>query len=335
MQLIKPGTRIDFVGQSRTCGLVSIALVCLSVVLMFFPGFNFGIDFAGGTVLEVRVPQEAGAVDEGRVREAVSSAGYPDSVIVRIDPPEEYPEDRAFRINVAVSEEESRGLAAELVDGLSKEFSAEVVPQLIESIGPRVGKELRRAGVGALLLSWALILIYIWFRFDLRYAPGAVAALIHDVLITAGVFVALGLEFNLQVLAALLVVIGYSLNDTIVIYDRIRENLEERGTTHLEDVVNQSINQTLSRTLLTSLTTLIVVMALLVLGGPVLGDFALALLIGVTVGTYSTIYVASALLIFLERRYGTATSPARVQAKPQEAGPKQGRPKKGKGKAKA
>ena len=151
-----------------------------------------------------------------------------------------------------------------------------------------------------------MILLYVWFRFDLRYAPGAVIALVHDVLITAGVFVALGLEFNLQVLAALLVVIGYSLNDTIVIYDRIRENLEMRGTTHLQDVVNQSVNQTLSRTLLTSLTTLIVVISLFVLGGPVIHDFALAMLIGVTVGTYSTIYVASALLIVLERRYGSA-----------------------------
>jgi preprotein translocase subunit SecF len=130
-----------------------------------------------------------------------------------------------------------------------------------------------------------------------------VAALIHDVIITAGVFVALGWEFNLQVLAALLVVVGYSLNDTIVIYDRIRENLSLRGATHLEDVVNQSINQTLSRTLLTSATTLSVVAAILILGGPVLRDFAAALLLGVTVGTYSTIYVASTLLIFLERRY--------------------------------
>ena len=193
------------------------------------------------------------------------------------------------------------------MNGLSGALGHAVDPQRIESIGPRVGGELRLAGVQALLLAWGLILLYIWFRFDLRYAPGAVAALVHDVVITAGVFVLLGWEFNLQVLAALLVVIGYSLNDTIVIYDRIRENLELRGSTHLEDVVNQSINQTLSRTLLTSLTTLMVVTALLVLGGPVIRDFALALMIGVTVGTYSTIYVASALLIRLERYY---TKPA-------------------------
>ena len=164
---------------------------------------------------------------------------------------------------------------------------------------------MRQAGFSSIAIACFLILLYTWARFDLRYAPGAVLALLHDVLITAGVFVVFGLEFNLQVLAAVLVVIGYSLNDTIVIYDRIRENLELRGTTHLEDVVNQSINQTLSRTLLTSLTTLVVVGALLLFGGPVIRDFALAMMIGVSVGTYSTIYVASSLLILIER-YNTA-----------------------------
>jgi len=319
MQLIQPGTQINFVGKTRVFGLTSAIMVCASIVLMFVPGFNFGIDFKGGTVVEVRVPEAAGPVDEGRVRRAASSMGFSDAVIVRIGPRE----DRAFRINVAVSEEQSKDLAVRIVEGLAQELGVPVTPQRIESIGPRVGQELRLAGLGALLLSWLLILIYIWFRFDLRYAPGAVAALVHDVLITSGVFLALGMEFNLQVLAALLVVVGYSLNDTIVIYDRIRENLAERGTTHLEDVVNQSINQTLSRTLLTSLTTLLVVVCLLFLGGPVLRDFAFALVIGVTVGTYSTVYVASGLLIFLERRFGTAQTPARRS------------PKGAKGKAKA
>ena len=319
MQLIKAGTQIDFVGQSRVCGLLSITLVLVSIVLMFVPGFKLGIDFKGGTVVEVKVPAEAGPVDEGRVRQAASAIGFTDAVIVRIGPPE----DRGFRINVAVSEEQSKDLATRIVEGLSEQIGVPVAPQRIESVGPRVGRELRLAGLGALLLSWGLILIYIWFRFDLRYAPGAVAALVHDVLITTGVFLALGLEFNLQVLAALLVVIGYSLNDTIVIYDRIRENLEERGATHLEDVVNQSINQTLSRTLLTSLTTMMVVVSLILLGGPVLRDFAFALLIGIMVGTYSTIYVASALLILMERRFGQSATPTR------------GHPKGAKAKAKA
>jgi preprotein translocase subunit SecF len=316
MELIRAGTNINFVGQSRLFGYLSIGLVLLSALLMLTSEWNLGIDFAGGTVIQIQVPEEAGPVYEGTVRQAMDAIGYPNAVIVRFGPAEE----RGFRINIRASQEENRDLSVQVLEGLSTTLGVKVIEQRIESIGPRVGQELRRAGFGALALSWLLILIYIWFRFDLRYAPGAVAALIHDVMITAGIFVALGLEFNLQVLAALLVVIGYSLNDTIVIYDRIRENLELRGTTHLEDVVNQSVNQTLSRTLLTSLTTLLVVSALLLFGGPVLRDFALALMIGVSVGTYSTIYVASALLIFLERRFGTVpvTQPQKKQKQPRQ-----------------
>ncbi len=302
MELVRPGTQINFVGQSRRFSVVSAAVCAAVLLLMLVRGFNLGIDFAGGTLVQVGIPDAVGAVDEGRVRGAASDAGFPDAVVMRFGAEEE----RAFLISLPISEEESKNLTLTVVNGLSEALGQKVEVQRIESIGPRVGGELRQAGIGALLLSWALILIYIWFRFDLRYAPGAVVALIHDVLITAGVFVLLGYEFNLQVLAALLVVIGYSLNDTIVIYDRIRENFELRGTTHIEEVVNQSINQTLSRTLLTSLTTLAVVVSLLVLGGPVIRDFAFALLIGVAIGTYSTIYVASAMLIWLERRFTPA-----------------------------
>jgi preprotein translocase subunit SecF len=308
MELVRPDIKINFVGQARVFALVSAVVFVLALVLMGVRGFNLGIDFKGGTVVQVRIPEAAGNVDEGRVRGIVADHGHPDAVIVRFGPAT----DRSFLVSLPISAEESRDLPIEVVKGLSETLEVRVEAERIESIGPRVGAELSQAGVGALLLSWALILIYIWFRFDLRYAPGAVAALIHDVVITAGVFVALGFEFNLQVLAALLVVIGYSLNDTIVIYDRIRENLALRGTTRLEEVVNQSINQTLSRTLLTSITTLLVVTALLLLGGPVLRDFAFAMLIGVTIGTYSTIYVASNLLIFLERRWG---GPAQATAR--------------------
>jgi preprotein translocase subunit SecF len=307
MELVRPDTRIDFVGQARKCAVVSAVLVTAVVVLAFVRGLELGIDFAGGTVLQVAIPEQAGPVDEGTLRGIVGDAGHPDAVVVRFGAVEE----RSFLVSVPVSKEKQPNLEAELIGALSKGLEAPVERQRIESVGPRIGAELRRSGIGALVLSWALILIYIWFRFEIRYAPGAVAALIHDVLITAGVFIVLGFEFNLQVLAALLVVIGYSLNDTIVIYDRIRENIELRGRTHLEDVVNQSVNQTLSRTLLTSLTTLLVVGTLLLFGGAVIRDFAFALMIGVVVGTYSTIYIASAMLIFLERRFGRSTSGTR------------------------
>jgi preprotein translocase subunit SecF len=310
MQIIRPDTQIDFVKQGGIFAVFSIGLLVASIVLMVVRGFNFGIDFAGGTVIQVQVPEGAGPVDEGTMRGAAAEVGFPDAQIVRLGPEA----DRSFRLNIKLSQEQRRDLSIEVLEGLSSKLGVEVVPQRIESIGPRVGGEQTARGVWALVASWALILIYIWFRFDLRYAPGAVAALIHDVIITAGVFVALGWEFNLQVLAALLVVIGYSLNDTIVIYDRIRENITLRGATHLEDVVNQSINQTLSRTLLTSATTISVVGAILVLGGPVLRDFAAALLLGVTIGTYSTIYVASTLLIFLERRYTGVSAVRRAES---------------------
>jgi preprotein translocase subunit SecF len=306
VEFIRPGTQINFVGQARVFAIVSVVAVVLAILLVFVRGVVLGIDFDGGTVVQVGIPEEAGSVGEGRIRSILADGGHPNAVVVRFGDAE----DRSFLLSVPVSEAERRNLSADLIQGVSDALGVAVVLERIESVGPRVGQELTRSGIEALLLSWVLILIYIWFRFELRYAPGAVVALIHDVVVTAGVLVALGMEFNLQVLAALLVVIGYSLNDTIVIYDRIRENIELRGRTLLEDVVNQSLNQTLSRTLLTSLTTLIVVVSLLVLGGAVIRDFAFALMIGVVVGTYSTIYVASSMLIFLERRLGP-TRPAR------------------------
>ncbi len=297
MQIISPDTNIDFMKPGRLMILVSLVACVGFLTVMLWKGFNLGIEFAGGTLVQIKVPEAAGPVDEGVLRAILGDLGFGGASVVRFGAIE----DREFSITVQKSEEESKNIAIELLDGVGQRFEGGVVEQKIESIGPRVGAEMRAAGFRSVALACVLILIYVWFRFDLRYAPGAVAALIHDVIITAGVFALLGLEFNLQVLAALLVVIGYSLNDTIVIYDRIRENLGLRGTTHLEEVVNQSINQTLARTLLTSLTTMVVVLALLVLGGPVIRDFALALMIGVVVGTYSTIYVASALLIRIER----------------------------------
>jgi preprotein translocase subunit SecF len=300
MELFKTKTHIDFVRQMPFMVAVSVTIIVLSLVSIAVKGFNFSIDFVGGTVIEAQVPAAAGEVDEQRLREILNKLGQPDATIVRLGAPE----DREFRISLRGSQEEDRDLSVTILKGLNEGLGTEVVAKSVESVGPRVGGELRRAGVMAIVLSWIGILIYVWFRFEWQYAPGAVLALIHDVCFTAGMFSIFGWEFDMNVLAALLVIIGYSMNDTIVIYDRIRETVATRGTTELESVVNEAINATLSRTVLTSGLTQLVVVAILLVGGPVLRGFALALFIGILVGTYSSIYVASAVLIWLARRYG-------------------------------
>jgi preprotein translocase subunit SecF len=205
------------------------------------------------------------------------------------------------------------GGKGETIDKLSYALGNEIGPlevQRVEFVGPRVGSELRSDGLKSLLVACVLILVYIAFRFSARFAPGAIIALVHDIGITAGIFVILGLEFDLRVLAALLAILGYSLNDTIIIYDRIRENMELRTKFDLVDVLNQSVNQTLARTVITSGTTMVAVLALWILGGEVIRPFAIAMAIGIVVGTYSSVFIASPALLFLERRFGGTAAPA-------------------------
>jgi preprotein translocase subunit SecF len=310
MEFFKKTPTIDFVRIGPICAAISALLFAVSLALILVRGFNFGIDFAGGTVVQVRVGGEA-PVGEGSLRDALAAVGQERGTVVRFGPEA----DRSFLITLpGISTEEQRDLPVELPRQLAEKLGAAVELARSESVGPRISAELARNGAWAMLISWVAILIYIWFRFELVYAPGAVIALIHDATITAGVFAAFQLEFDQQILAALLTIIGYSVNDTIVIYDRIRENQELHGKTRLEEVVNQSVNQTLSRTILTSGATLLTVLALLFFGGPVLWGFALALTIGIVVGSYSTIYVASTLMIWLERRFGArAPAPSKTQ----------------------
>lgn len=300
IELFRNKTHIDFVKGMPFMVAVSVGLIVLSLVVIAVKGFNFSIDFVGGTVIDLQVPPAAGAVDEARLREILGGLGQHDATIVRLGSLEE----QEFRISLQGSQEEDRDLSLNIVNGLNEKLGTAVTVKSVESVGPRVGSELRQAGIWAIVLSWLGILVYVWFRFEWQYGPGAVLALIHDVCFTAGIFALFGWEFDMNVLAALLVIIGYSMNDTIVIYDRIRETIGMRGTAELESVVNDAINATLSRTILTSGVTQLVVIAILVAGGPVLRGFALALFIGILIGTYSSIYVASALLIWLARRYG-------------------------------
>ena len=302
-------------------------------------GVRLGIDFAGGTELVERFGKDA-AVDEAAIRSVVTRCGVSDPTVIRYGETEEAEflirfrqapdaelspasadcplsdEQRALLAEAAATgagddEEAEGGGTGEMIDrltmALANEFGS-VELRRAEFVGPRVGAELRRDGIKAMVLAGLLILIYIAFRFSPRFAPGAIVALVHDVGLTAGCFVILGLEFDLRVLAALLAILGYSLNDTIIIYDRIRENLALHTKYDLVDVLNRSINQTLARTVLTSGTTLTAVLSLLLLGGEVIRPFAIAMSIGIVVGTYSSIFIAAPTLLWLETRYGSATA---------------------------
>jgi preprotein translocase subunit SecF len=357
-EIIKPGTQYDFIGKWRICVAVSAALIMMGIAGIPLRGFRLGIDFAGGTEVQVRFV-DAGLVGEGDIREVVNGLGIPNASVTRFggaDSQEflikfrggrEIEEEAAAEGESAAAPEpiggEEAGAETELREGdadevtekdriflLEETLEERIGPlevQRVDFVGPKVGAELREAGLKAIAIACVLILIYIGFRFSVRFAPGAVVALIHDVSITASIWILLGLEFDLRVLAALLAIIGYSLNDTIIVYDRIRENMELHTKYDLKEVLNHSVNQTLSRTLLTSLTTLAAVLSLLVLGGEVIRPFALAMTIGILVGTYSSVYIASPSLLWLETRFGAASTGPQAIAREVPKAPKRETPK--------
>jgi len=300
MQIIRPDTHIDFIGKSKAAMAISGILLLLSVGLLIFKGLNFGIDFTGGTLVEVKFDQAPAISD---VRNSLKPAGYGQAIIQEYGTPNEI----LIRVQNKSSEESST-ISTAVLDALTTRFNADGVQmRRVEFVGPQVGDELTRAGIMAVLIAMVAILIYVTFRFELRFALGADAALLHDVTIVLGLFALTGKEFSLPVVAALLTVIGYSLNDTIVVFDRIRENLAANRKKKKPDdektIVNASINQTLARTLMTSFTTLLVVAALFFLGGEVIHGFALALMAGILVGTYSSIYIASPVMMALHGRF--------------------------------
>ena len=288
MEIIRPGINIDLVGKMKMAIGGSLIVIIISILsLLLHGGPNLGIDFAGGTQVQVKFSQEATA--EG-IRDSLAAIGLGNSIIQRFG----YRANNEFLIKTERSSSELEGLSDKIAEALGTRYGKENTEiRRVEVVGPKVGKDLREKGMLAMLYAVIGILIYVTWRFELRYAVGAIAALIHDVVITVGIFSLLGKEFTLPIIAALLTIIGYSLNDTIVVYDRIRENIKAERKQPLRDLVNTSINQVLSRTVLTSATTLLVVLALYFLGGAVIHDFAFALLVGVIVGTYSSVFVAS------------------------------------------
>ncbi len=291
MQIIKHDINIDFVGKRKLAMIISGVVILLGLVsLVINGGPNYGIDFVGGTLVQVKFAEDT---DAAKIKDSLSALDLGSVVVQHFG-------DDANEYLVRVQESAKNKELSKMISGsLEASYGAgQVDIRRVEMVGPQVGKDLRQKGLLSILYAMIGILIYISWRFELRFAVGAIIALLHDVLITLGAFSISGREIDLPIIAAFLAIIGYSLNDTIIVYDRIRENYGKHQKKGFTAVVNSSINETLSRTILTSGTTMLVVLALFVFGGGVIHNFAFALLIGILVGTYSSIFVASPVLIF-------------------------------------
>jgi preprotein translocase subunit SecF len=293
MELIKPGINIDFVGKMKVAFGISIAAIVISIAsVIWHGGLNYGIDFAGGTIVQIKF-QKATSAD--RIREAFKPIGLPNVII------QPFGENEVV-VRIGEAAAEGKELASMIDQSLQTALGAGTFEvRRVEMVGPKVGKDLTRKAILAIVFSWIGMLAYIAWRFEFRYAVGGIAALVHDTVITIGAMSLLNKEFDLTIVAALLTIIGYSINDTIVIFDRIRENVRKSSKQPLAQVINDSVNQTLSRTILMSFTVLVVLLALFFLGGAVIHDFSFALLVGVVVGTYSSIFVASPVVLAWER----------------------------------
>jgi len=291
MRLFKNVPAFDFMGKRKIAMIASTVVIFLSLGSIFTQGLKLGIDFTGGTLIEVGYKQ---AAELETIRAALDGADFGDSTV------QHFGTNRDVLIRLAPQEDKSSAELSTQVISLLNAGQAEPVDlRRVEFVGPQVGEELTNDGGLAMLYALIFILIYVGFRFEYRFALGSILALIHDVIITVGIFSIFQVEFDLPVLAAVLAVIGYSLNDTIVVYDRIRENFRKMRKGSPTEIINTSLNQTLHRTIITSLTTVLVLLALFLFGGEIIHGFALALLIGVGIGTYSSMYVASASVLML------------------------------------
>ncbi|MEE4109923.1 MAG: protein translocase subunit SecF [Halieaceae bacterium] len=279
---------INFMGARRLAAAFSIALIVVAFGSLAVRQLNWGLDFTGGTLVELHYAESA---DLNAIRGTLDEAGYDGAIVVSFGTDQD--------VLVRLPDGYSDAQGTQMLEVLREAAGVDIELRRIEFVGPQVGDELREQGGLAMLLALGLVMLYIAFRFQFKFAVGAVMALIHDVIITLGFFSLFGLEFDLTVLAALLAVIGYSLNDTIVVSDRIRENFRKLRRADATEVINISLTETLGRTLVTSLTTLLVLIALALFGGEMIQGFAIALIVGVAIGTYSSIYVASNVLISL------------------------------------
>ena len=287
---------INFVSQFKKANIISIILFTLSILLVFFKGLNYGIDFKGGTLIELRTEK---SIKASSIRDILSSMNLGDVNVKK------FGKDGDYLIKVEQKESNNNKLIPEIKKKLIDNLNAEIDFRRVENVGPKVSAELLESSIIAISLALAAMLFYIWIRFEWQFSVGSIIALFHDVVITLGIFSLLSLEINLSIIAAVLTIVGYSMNDTVVIYDRIRENLFKYTKISISDIANLSINETLARTIITSVTTLLALVSIYTLGGEILRGFSFAMILGVIIGTYSSIFVASPILKFFKVSYKT------------------------------
>ena len=296
LRLISDNTSIRFIKLKLVSFSISAILSVASILAVIFIGLNLGIDFKGGILLEVRTSSN---ISIAKIRNEISNLNIGEISI------QEFGQDSDYLIRVERQEgsDNAQQIAVEAIKAsLNKAFSKDIEYRRLEYVGPTVSKDLVKDGVMAIIFAIIAMLAYIWFRFELPFALGAIVALMHDITLTMGLFAILGLEFNLATVAAILLIIGYSMNDTVVVYDRIRENLRKFKKMNINDLLDKSINETLSRTINTTVTTILALGALYLFGGQIIADFAFAMLWGIVVGTYSSIFIASTILVYVNVR---------------------------------
>ena len=287
---------INFVSKFKIANISSIIIFILSIFLIVFKGLNYGIDFKGGTLIELRTDK---SINASTIRDSLNSMDLGDINVKK------FGKEGDYLIKVEQKSINNNNLIPTIKQTLSENLSAEVDFRRVENVGPKVSSELLESSIIAISLALAAMLFYIWVRFEWQFSVGSIVALFHDVIITLGIFSLLSLEINLSIIAAVLTIVGYSMNDTVVIYDRIRENLFKFTKISISDVSNLSINETLARTIITSMTTLLALFSIYILGGEILRGFSFAMILGVLIGTYSSIFVASPILKFFRVSYKT------------------------------
>ena len=287
---------IKFNKYYKQFGIVSLILIIFSLFFLFFKGLNYGVDFKGGTLIEIRLESSDHSVS--KVRDVFNKSNLPNLTV------KNFGNDKDYIIKFQKQNLNNPEFINNLKSNISKSFP-DINFRRVENVGPKVSSELLKSGVIAISLSLAAMLFYIWIRFEWQFSLGAIVALFHDIIITLGIFSFLSLEINLSIVAAVLTIVGYSMNDTVVIYDRVRDNLKKYVDLKIFDLTNLSINETLSRTILTSITTLMALLSIFFLGGEILRGFSFAMILGVLVGTYSSIYIANPILVKLKVNHYT------------------------------